>query len=302
VYLYSSRSHTKKFITPQNLFDQTGHGDGIVYISIAGAGILVNGLGTIIFAVLGGHGHSHGGHGHSHGGHGHSNGEKNNKKSKKEDEKALLADEKNGTGVFIEKQHHKDLNMSAVFLHYLGDCVASGVLLASGLITYFVVGKQWTEYLDPIASLLIAGMLLWSSVPLTKECCYLLLQQVPKELDMSELRRYISQIVHLQGYHDLHIWKLADDITIGTVHACISDTDVAHTETVTEDIKKAFHKFDVHSTTVQVEILSSEKEDIPYRCKHNCKATCTRDWCCRALNNTPLPIALNSNPGGLELK
>jgi len=273
----------QKFISPPTGLFSTDP-EGIIFIAIAGAGIVVNGLGSIIFAVLGGHGHSHGGHGHSHGGHGGHGGKPPGKKSIIE-EQSLLAEETPPTGgsVYIKKREGKDLNMSAVFLHYLGDCVASGILLAIGLIAYFLKGN-WTLYLDPIGSILIAIMLLWSSVPLTKECCYMLLQQVPKNIPMFELRKNLAVIMHLQGYHDLHIWQLADDITIGTVHACVYDSDTTHIETIKEEIKKVFHNYEIHSTTVQVEVLSAENEDEPYICKHNCQSTCTEEWCCKGNN------------------
>jgi len=270
----------QKFITAtEPLF--SNELNGIIFITIAGAGILVNGLGSVIFAALGGHGHSHS-HGH-----------------KKNDGTSLLdaekQDGKKGGSVYIEKTGGKDLNMSAVFLHYLGDCVASGLLLTVGLLAYFFK-QSWTNYLDPIASILISCMLLWSSVPLTKECAYLLLQQVPKNINMSEVRRYLSQILYLQGYHDLHIWQLSDDITIGTIHACVYDTDVTHVETVKEEIKKVFHNYEVHSTTVQVEILSAENEESPFICKHNCKAFCTQDWCCKGYNNNNAATAVLPPP------
>jgi len=294
--LYIFVEAIQKYLTPDSLF-QKGI-DGYIFIGIAAAGIMVNGLGTVIFAVLGGHGHSHGGHGHSHGTTGN---EKGGKKLKK-DEKPLLSptdEQGKGASVFIEKQGSKDLNMSAVFLHYLGDCIASSLLLATGLLAYFFDPAPWTHYLDPTASVLIAVMLCWSALPLTKECCYLLLQQVPKTLDIPELRKQLSLINYMQGYHDLHVWQLSDDITIGTIHACVYDNELEHVENVKEEVKKVFHNFDVHSTTVQVEILSAENEELPFVCKHNCQTYCTQDWCCKGSNNAPL--VLGSGPTTVEL-
>lgn len=292
----------EKFISPTKLY--ANHLDGVMFLAVAGSGIMVNGLGTIIFAVLGGHGHSHGGHGghgHSHGGgHGH----KQSHSKKKEDKESLLGDERpsqRSEGSFIKKQNTKDLNMSAVFLHYLGDCVASGLLLATGLLAYFYEDKIWTQYLDPIASLLISVMLLWSSVPLTKECGKLLLRQVPENLEILSIRRKLSQIVYLQGFHDLHIWSLAEDITIGTVHACVFDTDVVHVETVKENIKKVFHHFHIHSTTVQIEIISAADDESPWICKHNCAVLCTEDWCCKGLNHAPEAMLKTAPQQILEL-
>jgi len=171
--------------------------------------------------------------------------------------------------------------MSAVFKHYLGDCVASGCLLAAGLLAHYFPHLPWVVYLDPIASLLIAAMLVWSAVPLIKECCEILLQQTPDEIQLSSIRNKMYQVKGLQGVHDLHVWELADGLAISSLHATVLDTDFNQSENIKEEIKKIFHRYGIHSSTIQVEVISAEKDHDPYVCKHNCKVDCREDWCCK---------------------
>jgi len=184
----------------------------------------------------------------------------------------------------------KDLNMSAVFKHYLGDCVASGCILAAGLLAHYFPHLSWVVYLDPIASLLIAAMLVWSALPLIKECCEILLQQTPDEIQLSSIRNKLYQVKGLQGVHDFHIWELADGLAIGTLHAAIYEADFNQSENIKEEIKKIFHRYGIHSSTIQVEVISAEKDHDPYVCKHNCKVDCREDWCCKGENEVQRAI------------
>jgi len=256
--------------------------DGWIYIGVAGAGIVVNGMGSIIFAALGGHVHSHGCHGHSHGG--------QNIANPDDDQESLLS--RNDLENDRANKPARDLNMSAVFVHYLGDCLASGCLLCAGLLTYFFSDRKWVLYLDPITSLLIAAMLAWSVLPVLKDSCAMLLQQTPHEISLPFVRNRLYQVKGLQGFHDLHVWELTDGIVIGTLHAAIFESQVGESEYIKEQIKKILHYFGIHSSTIQMEIIAAEGDG--YSCKHNCKLDCTKDWCCKGEYEGPgnnLPVS-----------
>lgn len=202
------------------------------FIGTAAAGLGVNLIGTIIFAgrtICGidltfgvtGHGHSHaggGGHGHSHGGHGHKDkhghkekhghghkdkhGHKEKKKGHKHghDEIVSINSEMN------EEKAKEDMNIRAVFLHYLGDAISSAFVLAAGLIMHYYPDKEWVVYVDPASrylahrclinssSLLIVILVLASIIPLLKDCSKILLQQVPSDIDASSLKKELEQV------------------------------------------------------------------------------------------------------------
>jgi len=206
-------------------------------------------------------------------------------KKKDEDKESLLRRD-SAPSQNVKTTPTKDLNMSAVFKHYLGDCVASGCLLAAGLLAHFFPHLPWVVYLDPIASLLIAAMLVWSAVPLIKECCEILLQQTPDEIQLSSIRNKMYQVKGLQGVHDLHVWELADGLAISTLHATVLDTDVNQSEDIKEDIKKILHRYGIHSSTIQMEVITADNDNDPNVCKHNCKVGCKEDWCCKGEKET----------------
>lgn len=57
------------------------------------------------------------------------------------------------------------MNVHAVFLHYLGDAISSLMVLGAGALIHWFHG-EWTKYIDPVSSLIIVGIILWTTVPL----------------------------------------------------------------------------------------------------------------------------------------
>jgi zinc transporter 1 len=211
-----------------------------------------------------GHDHSHShGHDHSHGGHGHSH----------------------------------DMNMWAVFVHYLGDAISSVFVLITGILVYLYPTKKWSLYLDPISSLVIVGIMLYSTIPLVRQCALILLQRVPPHVNLANLRKKLLKIDHVLGAHDLHVWCLVDGMTICTVHLALDSPD--HFESATKAVRKLFHRFGIHSSTIQPEFplaklpvepnstelqsLASRSTQLTANCEQNCLPNCTEDWCCKTV-------------------
>ncbi|KAJ3319162.1 hypothetical protein HDU76_000631, partial [Blyttiomyces sp. JEL0837] len=108
------------------------------------------------------HLHNHDHHGHSSGHHGHS---------------------------------HQNMNMHGLFLHVLGDALGSVGVIISALVIQFASG-EWRYYLDPVISLFISGIIIYSTVPLIKSASFILLQGVPGSLSVEKLR---GEILKLPG-------------------------------------------------------------------------------------------------------
>jgi len=335
--LYIILEAIPKFITPEKIDANWW------YIGVAGAGLVINFLATIIFAATGTHGHSHAGggdHGHSHGGGGHGgHGEKKDKhkhghghgKDKHDDEE----DHGHGHGKDKHNHAHKekkdkhnhahkekkdkhnhahkekkdkhnhghainsveddhdhnhgkkespkmDMNMQAVFIHYLGDAVSSLFVLAAGLIIHFVGNDHvWVHYVDPASSLLIVALVCGSVLPLLKNCSKILLQQAPPEVDCTSLNEDLLKVKGIRGIHDLHVWQLVDNVTIASAHVSIWECDVDAFKQVVARCKKVFHKYDIHSSTLQPEFVIRSPANRVEVCKENCITDCPEDWCCK---------------------
>jgi len=175
-----------------------------------------------------------------------------------------------------------DMNMQAVFLHYLGDAISSLFVMAAGLLIHYYPEATWTLYVDPASGLLIVLLIVGSTVPLIKNCSTILLQQAPPEVDCTDLHNELEKVDGVKGIHDLHVWQLVDDVPIASVHLSVWDCDIRTYEKVVARCKKVLHKFGIHSSTVQPEFVPiGSSTATPEMCASNCAANCKEDWCCK---------------------
>jgi zinc transporter 5/7 len=152
-------------------------------------GLLVNLVGMAAFGHHHhGHGHDHGhahGHSHSHGqeGHDHDHDHGHDEKKKKHDHHS-----------HGHSHGHDNENMHGIYLHVLADTLGSGAVIVSTVLTHFFAWSGW----DPLASFLIAVLILLSAIPLVKSAARRLLLTVPDEIEYT-LRDTLSGILGLRG-------------------------------------------------------------------------------------------------------
>jgi cobalt-zinc-cadmium efflux system protein len=109
-------------------------------------------------------------------------------------------------GVAWKLSHgERDLNTRAAILHVMGDLLGSVAAITSGLVITFT---GWTP-IDPLLSLLVAGLILVSAVRLLREAVHVLLEAVPNSIDITEVDRELAAIDGVTSVHDLHIWALS---------------------------------------------------------------------------------------------
>eukprot|EP01096_Ripella_sp_DP13-Kostka_P003713 TRINITY_DN1555_c0_g1_i2.p1 TRINITY_DN1555_c0_g1~~TRINITY_DN1555_c0_g1_i2.p1 ORF type:complete len:449 (+),score=179.73 TRINITY_DN1555_c0_g1_i2:66-1412(+) len=226
------------------------------------------------------HGHGHGKHAHGHG-EDHDDHDHDDHDHDDFDEHASMV--MVGQGPQPVKKAHKpkkkrDLNIHAVFLHYLGDMISSFFVLISGILLYFFNDLPWAVYIDPTASLVIVVLILVTTIPLVKQCSRVLLQSTPAEISLSKLKHKIQKVEGVLSVHDLHAWNLVDGMIIASVHISMhADSDFRN---ACKKIKKIFHGFGIHSSTIQPEFLLEEEVAKGF-CKENCIKECKEDWCCQ---------------------
>jgi len=147
---------------------------------------------------------------------------------------------------------------------------------------YFFEGGSWTKYVDPASSLVVCGLIIWTTFPLVKRCCILLLQS-SGDIQVSVIKKKLLKIEGLISLHDLHVWQLVDGMTIASVHIAIEE-GVDFNQIVSE-VKKIFHKFGVHSSSIQPEFVPRNYSSASY-CGQNCVKECDEDWCCKSSAET----------------
>lgn len=176
------------------------------------------------------------------------------------------------------------MNMRAVFIHVMADALGSVIVIISALLNKFQdelhVPKKLINYIDPILCLCLVTLILSTALPLLKESCLILLQTVPKEIEVEKLKKdLVNQISGISNIHDLHIWKLTGRKIIATGHVtCHNQSEYMQ---IAAEIKKFFHQKGIHSTTIQPEFIDLvEGDPIDEDCMIDCYAKCIENTCC----------------------
>jgi len=107
-----------------------------------------------------------------------------------------------------------DLNVRGAFLHLTADAGISLGVVVAGL-AIVMTGKQW---IDPVASLVITAIIVYSTWGLFRDAMRLALQAVPPGIDVNEVRRCLEGCPGVTAVHDLHVWAMSTTQTALTAH------------------------------------------------------------------------------------
>jgi cobalt-zinc-cadmium efflux system protein len=155
-----------------------------------------------------------------------------------------------GTAMLFMRGSHDDLNMRGAFLHLAYDAlISAGVVIAAVIILY--TGWQW---IDPLMGLLIVVIILGGTWGLLRESVNLMLDAVPRDIEIHDVRDYLASIDGVTGVHDLHIWAMSTRENGLTAHLVMPENTLWHD---TEDYAKVSaqlrERFKIHHVTLQVE-------------------------------------------------
>jgi cobalt-zinc-cadmium efflux system protein len=135
---------------------------------------------------------------------------------------ALIGVAINGFSAWLfMRGRESDLNIRAAFLHLAGDAAVSAGVVVAGL----VIGLTGWFWLDPLASLAIAALILVGSWGVLRDSANLAMDAVPANLEHRVVGDYLRGVPGVAEVHDLHIWALSTTETALTAHlVCAADT------------------------------------------------------------------------------
>ncbi|SFG18213.1 cobalt-zinc-cadmium efflux system protein [Novosphingobium sp. CF614] len=107
-----------------------------------------------------------------------------------------------------------DLNLRAAFVHLMADAAVSAGVVIAGL-AILVTGRA---LIDPIVSLVITGVIAWSSWGLLRDSLRMGMLGVPAGIDGARVRAYLEALPGVARVHDLHIWPMSTTETALTAH------------------------------------------------------------------------------------
>lgn len=121
--------------------------------------------------------------------------------------------------LFILSRAAADLNTRAALLHVFGDLLGSVAALVAGAVIYFT---GWLP-IDALLSLLICVLILVSTLRLLREVLQVLMEAVPRRLDLNDVGRNLAALPGVVSVHDLHIWTPAAGSTALSAHVVVED-------------------------------------------------------------------------------
>jgi cobalt-zinc-cadmium efflux system protein len=142
----------------------------------------------------------------------------------------------------------KDLNIRGAYLHMAADAAVSAGVVVAGLVI-LMTGWLWV---DPLVSLIIAGIIVWGSWGLLRDSVDMALHAVPAGIDPARVRAHLEAVSGVSAVHDLHIWPLSTEETALTCHLVMKDGspgDIFLAETA-HQLKE---RFGIAHATIQVE-------------------------------------------------
>ena len=162
-------------------------------------------------------------------------------------------------GLWLHRGSKDDLNVRSAYLHMVGDAVSAfGVVVAGVFVT--VTHAQWA---DPIVSLLIAALILYSSFDVMRESATVLLEGTPGGTDMPGIVTAIQGVTGVLNVHDLHVWMVGPGVVACSCHILVSEQSIREGQQVLRTVVQNLqHRFHITHTTVQIEVEGCEANDM----------------------------------------
>jgi cobalt-zinc-cadmium efflux system protein len=141
-----------------------------------------------------------------------------------------------------------NLNVRGAWLHVMADTLGSVGAISAGAAIYFL-GWRWA---DPVASFIIASLVLYSAWGLIRETLDVLMEGVPKGISIEEVTAALAELRGVMGTHDLHVWSLTSGRNVTTAHLIITE-DADHQGIIDAANRLLASRFSIHHATIQVE-------------------------------------------------
>lgn len=160
-------------------------------------------------------------------------------------------------GLNRDKDH--DLNIRAAFMHMLGDAVSSVAIIGGAIAIHFT----GLAIIDPILSVLIGVLIIWTAWDIIQESLNVLLEGLPRGLELSAITGAMRQIEGVIDVHDLHIWSLGSSAHAMSCHVLIEDMPPSESNAILCRINDLLCSHQIHHSTIQFEHTKCALSDNP---------------------------------------
>jgi cobalt-zinc-cadmium efflux system protein len=142
-----------------------------------------------------------------------------------------------------------DLNVRSAFLHVLGDTLSSVAVIAAAV----WIALTGQTVVDPLLGIIIAIVILVSSISILNESFRILLQFAPKDIAVGDVIAAMESVEGVSGVHNVHLWTLCSNINVLDAHVYCCETDPDSREEIKAEIKHRLEPFRIGHSTLEFE-------------------------------------------------
>lgn len=163
-----------------------------------------------------------------------------------------------------DPQSH-DLNLRSAYLHVLGDLGASIAVVCGGLIMLLT---NW-HIVDPLLSIGIGLLIVVAAIRLLLETGHILLEGVPRDINLNEVAETVQAMPGVNGVHDLHIWTVCSHIYSLSCHVEVLPEQRPQADRLVADINALLKdKFRITHSTIQIDCPACAQERVTQDLAH----------------------------------
>jgi len=159
-----------------------------------------------------------------------------------------------GTALLFYKDQHHDLNIKSAFLHMMAD----GLITVGVIISAWMISFTQFYWIDPLFSIVISIVILWSTWKLFYQSFNLMMDAVPENINLNEIKQYLENLPGIEDVHDLHVWAMSTTEIALTVHMVKPDHK-NDDELLIKICRELETKFNIHHSTIQFERKVAQK-------------------------------------------
>ena len=145
----------------------------------------------------------------------------------------------------------ESLNVKAAFIHVVSDALGSvGAIIGAAIIL-----SSSLFWVDPLISVFIGALILYSSWGLIKESTHILMEGAPAGLEINEIERTVLQQKGVCCMYDLHVWSIAGERPALSAHVVLAESENIDRNEILMNLSRTLKaEFNIEHSTIQIEI------------------------------------------------
>lgn len=160
---------------------------------------------------------------------------------------------------FILNPHKgESMNIKGVFLHVLGDALAS-VWVILGLIIVYFTGIKWV---DPLVAVIICVYLLYEAMKLSRDSIHILFEGAPIDFDIISMIDAIKKLPNVSDVHDVHVWTISGSDIYVSLHVKLLQPEERNRNLLDKIELLLYNEFNVKHVNIQLEEECSQKNGV----------------------------------------